>query len=69
MSKLFGTSARLIFQEAVQSVDPAAPPTGFSIIYPKTDGKWYIINSDGTIVEITNQNTAAINLFNYYNFT
>lgn len=34
--------------------DPPTPPSGEEIIYAKTDGKIYRINSSGIITEMTN---------------
>lgn len=36
------------------SSSPVTPPAGYSSIYARTDGKWYIKNPDGTESEITN---------------
>lgn len=45
----------IVKQQGVISAHPSAPPAGYAMIYPKTDGKWYVIDSSGTIIEITNQ--------------
>ncbi len=34
------------------SSGPTTPDSGYSIVYPKTDGKWYIKNPDGTEIEV-----------------
>lgn len=63
-----GKQSIIVVEQGQLSADPATPTAGYSSIYPKTDGRWYVKNSDGTVTEVTNINTAAINLFNYYNF-
>lgn len=47
------TSAHIVWQ-AELSTDPATPAAGYSVVYPRSDGKWYSKNSAGTITEITN---------------
>lgn len=44
----------IVAEQGQLSSDPASPAAGYSTLYPKTDGKWYIKNSDGTVTEITN---------------
>ncbi len=44
----------IIKQQAALSSDPSAPPAGYLILYPKTDGQWYSIDSSGVITQITN---------------
>lgn len=43
------------------SSTPSNPESGHSIIYPKTDGKWYAKMPDGTELEITNPPYPAAN--------
>lgn len=44
----------IVVDQGQLSSDPASPAAGYSTMFPKTDGKWYIKNSDGTKIEITN---------------
>jgi hypothetical protein len=39
---------------AEQAATPGLPPPGYQYIYPKTDGKFYALNSSGVETEITN---------------
>lgn len=46
----------LIIKEVTQlSSHPSSPDSGYSMLYPKTDGEWYVKNSDGTVKQVTNQ--------------
>lgn len=36
----------------VQSSAPPTPVSGFGLVYPKTDGKWYVLGSDGVEREL-----------------
>ncbi|PSR54126.1 hypothetical protein AHMF7605_11650 [Adhaeribacter arboris] len=47
----------LLLQKQQLSADPATPASGYSIIYPKTDGEWYVKNSAGVVRNIS-QDTA-----------
>lgn len=43
-----------VTQQAELSADPTTPPSGYQVLYAKTDGKYYARNSAGTVTEITN---------------
>lgn len=47
-----GKNSGIIQSVPQLSSAPTTPASGYSIIYPKTDGKWYIKNSDGTESEV-----------------
>lgn len=38
--------------QAQLSANPSPPPSGYSYLYPKTDGKWYMMQPDGTFFEV-----------------
>lgn len=44
----------IIKQQGALSSDAATPAAGYLSLYPKTDGKWYSIDSSGNIVPISN---------------
>ncbi len=43
----------VLTEQAQLSADPSSPVAGYSVIFPKSDGKWYAKNSDGTVTEVT----------------
>lgn len=50
----------IVKEQAQLSSDATTPASGFSSIYPKTDGEWYAKNSDGTIKQVTNTSASTI---------
>jgi hypothetical protein len=44
----------IVKEQAQLSSHPSSPSSGFSSIYPKTDGEWYAKNPDGTVKQVTN---------------
>lgn len=42
-------------EEVELSAHPSSPAAGYSTLYPKTDGEWYVKKSDGTTSQVTNQ--------------
>jgi len=42
----------IISAEQQLTTDPSAPPAGFCVLYTKTDGNWYYINSSGSIAQV-----------------
>lgn len=61
----------IVKEQAVLSSDPSAPAAGYSKIYPKSDGNWYVIDSAGTItlLGIAPPSNTMIQLFKISNFT
>lgn len=49
----------IITDQAQLSAKPTAPASGYSQVYPKTDGKWYYQNSDGAEFAFTNWKVKA----------
>jgi hypothetical protein len=50
-----GKQSNVIVEQSEVSSHPSSPPAGYSMIYPKTDGEWYVKKSDGTTSQVTNQ--------------
>lgn len=43
----------IIVEQAQLSADNATPTSGFSVIYPRTDGHWYVRNPGGEVLNVT----------------
>lgn len=49
----------IIIAQAQLSANPSAPPSGYAYLFPKTDGKWYMMDPAGVVLEVGNP--AAVN--------
>lgn len=50
-----GKQSNVIVEQSEVSSHPSSPASGYSMIYPKTDGEWWVKKSDGTTTQVTNQ--------------
>lgn len=54
-----GKQTLVVVEQGVLSSDPSTPTSGYAKIYPKADGKWYVMDASGTITEITNTSSGG----------
>src|SRR4051812_2182936 len=62
-----GKQSNIIVEQNVLSSDSATPTSGYSKIYPRSDGDWYTRNADGTVKKVTDQ-FAALGVSLNYNY-
>lgn len=55
-----GKQDLIVKQQGVLSSNPSAPPAGYAIIFPKSDGNWYTIDASGNVIQVTLTNTITI---------
>lgn len=50
----------IVVEQFQLSADPTAPASGYSALYPRTDGKWYFRNSSGAAVDLVGESKKEI---------